>query len=158
MFVSRDTGMGMGEETMKRIFDPFFTTKEMGRGTGLGLAMVYGIMKGHKGLVDVKSTPGQGTTFTLYFPASGKRVIRERRPAAKALRGSETILLVDDESTVLRVTTRMLESLGYTVHAMNDGSEAVSFLKDAKCAVDLVLLDMVMPGMSGSETFGPHQE
>jgi len=148
-----DTGMGMGEETMKRIFDPFFTTKEMGRGTGLGLAMVYGIMKGHKGLVDVRSKPGQGATFTLYFPASEKKLLRERRTVSKALRGSEAILLVDDESTVLRVTRRMLESLGYTVHAMNGGSDAVSFLKDAKCAVDLVLLDMVMPGMSGSETF-----
>jgi PAS domain S-box-containing protein len=148
-----DTGMGMEEETMKRIFDPFFTTKEMGRGTGLGLAMVYGIMKGHKGLVDVRSKPGQGATFTLYFPASDKKVLRERRASSKALRGSETILLVDDESTVLRVTSRMLESLGYTVHGMNGGSDAVSFLKDGGCAVDLVLLDMVMPGMSGGETF-----
>jgi PAS domain S-box-containing protein len=148
-----DTGMGMEEETMKRIFDPFFTTKEMGRGTGLGLAMVYGIMKGHKGLVDVRSKPGQGATFTLYFPASEKKVLRERRTVSKALRGSETILLVDDESTVLRVTKRMLESLGYTVHAMNSGPDAISFLRDGGGTVDLVLLDMVMPGMSGGETF-----
>lgn len=148
-----DTGMGMEEETMKRVFDPFFTTKEMGRGTGLGLAMVYGIMKGHKGLVDVSSKPGQGTTFTLYFPASEKKVARERRTTSKALRGSETILLVDDESTVLRVTRRMLESLGYTVYDMNGGSEAVLFFKDGGGAVDLVILDMVMPGMSGAETF-----
>jgi two-component system cell cycle sensor histidine kinase/response regulator CckA len=148
-----DTGTGIEEETMKRIFDPFFTTKEMGRGTGLGLAMVYGIMKGHKGLVEVESTPGRGTMFILYFPASGKKVIRERQPAAKTLKGSETILLVDDESTVLRVTARMLQSLGYTVHAMNGGSEAVFFFKDGGGSVDLVILDMVMPGMSGSETF-----
>ncbi len=148
-----DTGTGMEEETTKRIFDPFFTTKEMGRGTGLGLAMVYGIMKGHKGLVDVESKPGQGTTFTLYFPASGKKVLRERRPAARALRGSETILLVDDESTVLRVTRRMLESLGYTVHAIDSGPDAIAFFKDRTETIDLVILDMIMPKLSGSETF-----
>ncbi|MDD3845676.1 MAG: PAS domain-containing protein [Syntrophorhabdaceae bacterium] len=148
-----DTGMGMEEETMKRVFDPFFTTKEMGRGTGLGLAMVYGIMKGHKGLVDVRSKPGQGTTFTLYFPTSGKKVLRGKRAMPKAVGGSETILLVDDEQTVLVVTKRMLESLGYTVHAMDSGSDAVSFFKDRMNGIDLIMVDMIMPKLSGSQTF-----
>lgn len=150
-----DTGMGMEEETMKRIFDPFFTTKEMGRGTGLGLAMVYGIMKGHKGIVDVRSKPGQGTTFTLYFPASKKANLRQERPvtASQALRGSETIFLVDDESTVLRVTKRMLESLGYTVHTKDSGLEAVAFFEQMHKSIDLVILDMIMPRLSGGETF-----
>lgn len=148
-----DTGTGMEEETMKRIFDPFFTTKEMGRGTGLGLAMVYGIMKGHKGLVEVTSSPGQGTTFTLYFPASRKKCLREKPKTSKALRGSETILLVDDESTVLTVTRRMLESLGYTVHAFDSGLDAISFFRDTMNAIDLVILDMIMPKLSGAETF-----
>ena len=92
-----DTGTGMDEKTQKRIFDPFFTTKEMGRGTGLGLASVYGIIKGHRGFINVYSEPGHGTTFTIYLPASEKEAVRKRRQPGKSLRGTETILLVDDE-------------------------------------------------------------
>lgn len=148
-----DTGMGMEEETMKRIFDPFFTTKEMGRGTGLGLAMVYGIMKGHRGFVEVRSKPGRGTTFTLFFPASGKRIVRSRRTAPATVKGSGTILLVDDEANVLRVTKRMLETLGYTVHAAKDGLEGLHVFAAMKDSIDLVIVDMIMPGLSGSQTF-----
>ena len=148
-----DTGIGMEEETKKRIFDPFFTTKEMGRGTGLGLAMVYGIMKGHKGFVDVYSEPGHGTTFALYLPASEKKVLEERPAAPKTLRGSETILLVDDEPAVLAVNKQILESLGYTVHEKASGQEAIAFFGEMKNDIDLVILDMIMPGLSGSETF-----
>jgi len=148
-----DTGVGMEEETMKRIFDPFFTTKEMGRGTGLGLAMVYGIMKGHRGFVEVRSKPGHGTTFTLFFPASGKKIVRNRRTAPATVKGSGTILLVDDESNVLRVTKRMLETLGYTVHAAQDGLEALRLFTSMKDSIDLVIVDMIMPKLSGSQTF-----
>ena len=148
-----DTGMGMEEETMKRIFDPFFTTKEMGRGTGLGLAMVYGIMKGHRGFVEVRSKPGHGTTFTLFFPASGKRTVRTRRTAPATIKGSGTILLVDDEANVLRVTQKMLETLGYTVHAAKDGLDALRVFTSMKDSIDLVIVDMIMPKLSGSQTF-----
>jgi nitrogen-specific signal transduction histidine kinase len=148
-----DTGVGMEEETKKRIFDPFFTTKEMGRGTGLGLAMVYGIMKGHKGFVDVYSKPGHGTTFTLYLPASEKKALEERPAASKTLKGSETILLVDDEPAVLAVSKKILESLGYTVHGAGNGQEAIAFYREMKNDIDLVILDVIMPGLSGSEAF-----
>jgi two-component system, cell cycle sensor histidine kinase and response regulator CckA len=148
-----DTGIGMEEETKKRIFDPFFTTKEMGRGTGLGLAMVYGIMKGHKGFVDVCSEPGQGTTFTLYLPASAKQIPEERSATPEAIRGAETILLVDDEPAVLEVSKEILESLGYTVHGKGGGQEAIAFFREMKNNIDLVILDMIMPGLSGGETF-----
>ena len=148
-----DTGMGMEEETIKRIFDPFFTTKEMGRGTGLGLAMVYGIMKGHKGIIDVMSKPGQGSTFTLYFPASEREVIEEKPAISEVLRGSEAILIVDDQPSILAVSKAILTSLGYTVHETKSGQEAITFLSEMKSNVDLVLLDMTMPGLSGGETF-----
>jgi two-component system, cell cycle sensor histidine kinase and response regulator CckA len=151
-----DTGTGMKEETRKRIFDPFFTTKEMGRGTGLGLAMVYGIMKGHKGIVDVASEPGRGTTFTLFFPVTEKKVVKvtEGKPIAPdMLRGKETILIVDDEPAVLMVSKAMIESLGYAVYVRGGGQEAIAFFREMKNSIDLVILDMIMPEMSGSETF-----
>jgi PAS domain S-box-containing protein len=148
-----DTGMGMDEMTRKRIFEPFFTTKEMGRGTGLGLAMVYGIMKGHKGFINVYSEPGHGATFTLYFPASEKKALGEKPASREILRGSETILLVDDEPSVLAVSKAILESLGYTVYELKSGQEAIAFYKEKKDTISLVILDMVMPGLSGGETF-----
>ncbi len=148
-----DTGVGMDAKTKERIFEPFFTTKELGRGTGLGLAMVYGIIKNHNGHIDVISEPGQGTRFVLYFPASGKD-ITEQKPAVPAImKGTETILLVDDEPSVLQVSKAILESLGYTVYEVRNGEEAVSLYREMKDAIDLVVLDMVMPGLSGSETF-----
>jgi two-component system cell cycle sensor histidine kinase/response regulator CckA len=148
-----DTGTGMDEKTKDRIFDPFFTTKEMGRGTGLGLATVYGIIKGHKGMIDVESEPGQGTTFTIYLPASEKEAAKEKTAAGTIARGAETILLVDDEKMVVEVTRKLLESMGYRVYAAGSGQEAIAVYMEKRNAIDLVILDMIMPGLSGGETF-----
>ena len=107
-----------GRKDKERIFEPFFTTKELGRGTGLGLAMVYGIVKNHNGFIDVASEPGKGSTFTLFFPASENDVVEEKPAAPGIMRGTETILLVDDEPDVLAVSKEILESLGYSVHGI----------------------------------------
>jgi two-component system cell cycle sensor histidine kinase/response regulator CckA len=148
-----DTGVGMDEKTRERIFDPFFTTKEMGRGTGLGLAMVYGIIKGHDGMIRVYSEPGRGTTFHIYLPASEREVVKAESVAEKILKGTETILLVDDEKTVLSVSRELLKFLGYKVYAAGDGQEAIAVFKEKRGEIDLVILDMIMPGISGGETF-----
>jgi PAS domain S-box-containing protein len=148
-----DNGSGMDEKTRARVFDPFFTTKEMGRGTGLGLASVYGIIKGHRGMINVYSEPGHGTTFTLYLPASDRAVEKDAPLAQEVVRGSETILLVEDEPVVKDVNHELLESLGYTVHSVGSGREAIELYAAQRGAIDLVILDMVMPGISGSETF-----
>ena len=149
----RDTGMGMDEKTMSRIFDPFFTTKEMGRGTGLGLASVYGIVKGHGGYVDVDSERKEGTTFSLYFPAS-KRLIRRSPPTQSSpVEGSGTILLVDDEERVLHITAKLLGHLGYRVLEAKCGREAVELYRKNSGGIDIVVLDMIMPELSGAQTF-----
>lgn len=148
-----DTGCGMDENTKERIFEPFFTTKKTGKGTGLGLATVYGIIKGHKGMIQAYSQPGQGTTFTIYLPASEKEVIMETCPTDNTARGTETILLVDDEKVVLQVNKELLESLGYRVYAAGSGQEAIAVYMEKRNKIDLVILDMIMPGISGAETF-----
>ncbi len=149
----RDTGSGMDEDTKKRVFEPFFTTREMGRGTGLGLSVVYGIVKGHGGLIRVFSEKARGTTFSFYLPASGQPPLPVKEVWKKSVRGRETVLLVDDEEMVLEVTGELLEALGYTVYSFKTGREALDFYKKAWKTIDVVVLDMIMPGMSGGETF-----
>jgi two-component system cell cycle sensor histidine kinase/response regulator CckA len=148
-----DQGAGMDEATRQRIFEPFFTTKEMGRGTGLGLASVYGIIKNHGGAINVYSERGQGTTFNIYLPVSGKEVIEEKAVTHELLKGTETILLVDDQEPVVNVGQTMLNVLGYTVLTAQNGEDAVALYKKKGKKIDLVILDMIMPGISGSEVF-----
>ena len=148
-----DTGIGMDEKTKKRIFEPFFTTKELGRGTGLGLASAYGIIKGHNGIIDVASKKGYGSTFTIYLPASDKDIIKEVEVTDDLIRGEGTILLIDDEDVIIDVGRESLEILGYDVLTAKSGHEAIEIFKTKNGKVDLVILDMIMPGMNGMETF-----
>ena len=148
-----DTGVGINKETQKRIFEPFFTTKEMGRGTGLGLASVYGIIKGHGGYIDVESEDHQGTTFNIYLPASDKKVEKKAETPTQIMAGGETILLVDDEEIVLMVNMEMLKSFGYSVLKAQGGDEAIKIFRENKNIIDLVVLDMIMPGMNGGEVY-----
>jgi CheY-like chemotaxis protein len=149
----RDTGMGMDEATRKKIFDPFFTTKGMGRGTGLGLASVYGIIKQHNGTIAVESEKGKGSSFYIYLPATEKPIAAKSLAPQEIIRGNETILLVDDESMVLDVGRDILKSLGYTVIAAHGGEEALALYKQNRDRIHLVVLDMIMPGMDGGKTY-----
>ena len=148
-----DTGIGMDRKTRERIFEPFFTTKEMGRGTGLGLASAYGIIKGHGGTIDVLSEPGVGTTFEIYLPASCLEARKTDTPSERTVRGTETILLIDDEQAILNVSADILKALGYTVIPVESAREAIDVYSRQKDGIDLVILDMIMPEMSGGETF-----
>jgi signal transduction histidine kinase len=149
-----DNGIGMDRETAEQIFEPFFTTKEMGKGTGLGLATVYGIVKQHGGFIEVESASGKGTTFQVYLPATnGAPEAREAQSEEKARRGSETILLAEDHDGLRQSAQEMLEALGYRVIVAADGPQAVQLFQ-ANCEqVGLVVLDVVMPGLSGPDAF-----
>ena len=148
-----DTGVGIDKSTQERIFEPFFTTKEMGRGTGLGLASVYGIIKSHGGYINVYSELDQGTTFTIYLPASGKEADGETEVLVDIVKGSGTILLIDDEKMILDVGRELLVELGYTVLPAMSGQEAMDVYEKEQDKIDMIIMDMIMPGMSGSETF-----
>ena len=148
-----DTGVGMDEATMERVFDPFFTTKKIGRGTGLGLASAYGIIKSHRGIINVSSEKGKGTAFSIYLPASEKSVLNEREFSKDIIKGTETILLVDDEDIIIDVGKEFLKKLGYMVLVARNGSAAIALYETNKDAVDMVILDMIMPDMSGGDTY-----
>jgi two-component system, cell cycle sensor histidine kinase and response regulator CckA len=153
-----DTGVGMDEKTMTRIFEPFFTTKEMGRGTGLGLASVYGVVKGHKGVINVYSQVGHGTTFNIYLPASKKARKSPPKLPEELMKGDETILLIDDEEIIINVGKEILETLGYKVITALGGREAIDVYKARQDEVDLVILDMIMPDLEGGKTFDALKE
>jgi CheY-like chemotaxis protein len=148
-----DTGVGIDKDTQGRIFEPFFTTKEMGRGTGLGLASVYGIVKSHGGYISVYSEQNRGTTFTIYLPASEKEAVVEKKVPTKMIKGSGTILLIDDEEMILEVGGEMLTELGYYVIPVMSGKEAIRVFQKDRDRIDLIIMDMIMPGMGGGETF-----
>ncbi len=151
MLTVSDTGVGMDQDTTNHIFEPFFTTKEVGKGTGLGLATVFGIVQQNKGFINVYSEPGQGTTFRIYLPqlvedATAGPAEEEQEPVTK---GRGTILLVEDEEQVRIMTKRMLEGLGYNIVAAASPQEALSLCRAMTTAPDLLLTDVIMPGMSG---------
>lgn len=148
-----DTGTGMSPETQARIFEPFFTTKEQGKGTGLGLATVSAIVKENGGQITVRSTPGRGTTFEVYFPATSasRGLAVAALPTATAERGSETILMVEDEAALRAITCEYLQSQGYTVLTASNGITALEICRSHAGAIHLLLSDVVMPGISGPE-------
>jgi CheY-like chemotaxis protein len=148
-----DHGIGMDADTRARIFEPFFTTREAGKGTGLGLASAFGIVQHHGGFITVESAPSRGSTFSVLLPTT-ERPVMDRHPVeSRPLRGGETLLLVDDEEPVVRFGRRALESLGYEVLTARTGSEAVEIVRGSPGGIDVVILDMVMPGMNGAQTF-----
>jgi two-component system, cell cycle sensor histidine kinase and response regulator CckA len=149
----RDTGIGMTAVTQRRIFEPFFTTHEPGRGTGLGLASVFGIIKNHSGFITVESRFGHGSTFEFYLPATQKKPKEEKPPIESIQMGSECILLVDDEEYILDVGRLMLEGLGYTIVTANGGRDALKSFAEQGDTIKLVILDLVMPDMDGENVF-----
>ena len=149
-----DTGCGISPEILPKIFEPFFTTKEAGKGTGLGLATVFGIVKQHQGWIKVDNRPGHGVTFHIFLPASTETVADSTSTEAKAKPrgGAETILLVEDEESVRKPTRRLLEQYGYQVLEAANGLEALEFWETQCASVSLLLTDLVMPkGVSGRE-------
>jgi CheY-like chemotaxis protein len=150
-----DTGYGMDAATKERIFEPFFTTKDTSKGTGLGLAMAYGIVKQHGGHINVYSEPGHGTTFKIFLPAAehtenaeDRVVIRPNLPI-----GHETILVAEDEESLRNLARDILESLGYKVLMAANGEEAIKIFEENRDSVDLLLLDVVMPIIGGAEAY-----
>lgn len=148
-----DTGTGMDETVLRRIFDPYFTTKAFGHGAGLSLASAYGIVKSHGGVITVFSEIGQGTSFNIHLPVSERNPDKEVFVQEKLVKGTETILLVDDEKMIIDVGKAMLEKLGYQVIVAESGKRAVDAAQQKLDEIDLVLLDLTMPGMDGGTAF-----
>jgi CheY-like chemotaxis protein len=146
-----DTGHGMNEQTMQRIFDPYFTTKASSKGTGLGLAVVYGIVSAHKGAIQVDSEPGKGTTFEVFFPSIQSSARQVPISYEQPYRGDEKILFVDDEASLVRLATQLLEKCGYRVDGHTNPLEALKLFKTDPYEFDLVITDMTMPHMTGDQ-------
>jgi CheY-like chemotaxis protein len=147
-----DSGCGMDRATLEHIFEPFFTTKAVGEGTGLGLAVVHGIMKTHEGGVSVYSQPGKGTTFHLYFPVIEAEAVAGKLGAAPIPRGhGEHILFVDDEPMLAELGKKILERLGYLVTTQTNPLEAIAAVRDQPTLFDLAITDLTMPGMDGAK-------
>ncbi|HBI14598.1 MAG TPA: hypothetical protein DDY20_03640 [Desulfobulbaceae bacterium] len=144
-----DTGHGMSSEVMERIFDPFFTTRDVGVGTGMGLAVIHGIIASHDGILDVKSEVNVGSTFNVFFPCIKTDIETNRDVILGMPRGNEKILFVDDEEDIVRMSSRMLEYLGYTVYPATSGDQALALLRQENFSVDLLITDYSMPGISG---------
>ena len=155
-----DSGVGISDKVIKKMFDPFFTTKDKGSGTGLGLSMVFSLVKKHGGYVTVDSKIGEGSTFNLFFPKveNDKNEIKNKTNSKDYLNNTGEILIIDDESEVRFVASKMLEKAGYTVFCKENGDSGIEYYKDNLDSIDLVLLDMVMPGISGEEVYGRLRE
>ncbi len=147
----KDTGIGMAPGVIERIFEPYYTTRDKGKGTGLGLAVVHGIVKSCRGAVTVSSEPGKGSVFTVYLPAIERMAVTEAVKVESLARGSERILFVDDEQSLAELGKKMLESLGYKVFSLTDSSEALKLFRKEPDRFDLVITDMTMPRMTGDE-------
>jgi CheY-like chemotaxis protein len=146
----KDTGTGMEEEVRQRIFEPFFTTKEQGKGTGMGLAVVYGVVKSHGGAVTVQSEVGRGSTFAVFLPRAQKPEVNKEEEKTSALpTGTERILFVDDEEMLVELARDMLESLGYHVTVANHPADAWSLFLEDPSQFDLVITDQTMPDATG---------
>jgi CheY-like chemotaxis protein len=146
----------MSRKTLEHIFEPFYTTKETGKGTGLGLATVYGIVKSHKGHITCYSEQDKGTTFKIYFPAmeAEEKIVRAQEPLTAARGGKETILLVDDEEPIRLLGSQILEEFGYTVLTAADGESALQLYQEEHDKIGLIILDLIMPGMGGKRCLG----
>jgi CheY-like chemotaxis protein len=147
----KDSGQGIPTEIMPRIFEPFFTTKNKGEGTGMGLAMVHGIVKSHGGAITVASDVGKGSEFTVYLPRVSGKVAEARESRAPLPKGTERILFVDDEDMQVRAMTKLLEHLGYRVQCFTDAAEALEAFRTEPGAFDLAIMDQTMPRLSGGE-------
>jgi two-component system, cell cycle sensor histidine kinase and response regulator CckA len=149
-----DTGIGIAPDSLSRIFDPFYTTKERGRGTGLGLASSYGIIQSHGGFINVTSRENEGSSFFIFLPALENEPDQHEADSMKTISGgTETILLVDDEEIIINAVSRMMIRLGYTVLTARSSLEAIDIYRSQRDSIDLVILDMIMPGMSSGDTF-----
>jgi len=150
-----DTGEGMSTETRMKIFEPFFTTKEVGKGTGLGLAMVYGIIKQHKGYINVYSEPGKGSTFIVYLPLVAGATLESVNGSSVAapVVGGETVLLAEDDQVVRNLMKMVLDNFAYRVIEAVDGEDAVRKFKERSAAVDLLVFDIIMPVKNGREAY-----
>lgn len=153
-----DTGSGVEKELQQKLFDPFFTTREVNRGTGLGLASAYGIIKNHGGVITVYSEVRKGTTFNIYLPATEQKIKKEETRTTGIILNAGTVLLVDDEEMIIKPVKQFLQVIGFDTIAATSGEEAIRLYKENKDSVDIVILDMVMPGLGGARTYDALKE